>query len=243
MALTCAGMTPRMTALSLPDVMMHVLIVEDDDLIARGLVAGLQAHGMTADAVATAAGAQTALATSHCDALVLDLGLPDTDGMVLLGQLRERRWDLPILILTARDAVADRVAGLQAGADDYMVKPFDLAELVARLHALLRRAAGRSVNVIETGRIRFDPASGDVWVDGQPVVLTRREVALLASLLQAHGRCLGAEQLKDSLYGFDVEIESNALSVHVHNLRRKLGAGVIETVRGRGYRIATGLSA
>lgn len=222
---------------------MHVLIIEDDELIARGLVAGLQAHGMVADAVATAAAAETALATSHCDALVLDLGLPDMDGMLLLRRWRECRFAMPILILTARDAVEDRVAGLHAGADDYMVKPFDLTELAARLHALLRRAAGRSVNVIEAGRVRFDPASGDVWIDGQAVVLTRRESALLASLMQARGRCLRAEQLKDSLYGFDIEIESNALSVHIHNLRRKLGTGVIETVRGRGYRIATGSTA
>lgn len=219
--------------------MMHILIVEDDDLIARGLVAGLQAHGMAADAVATAAAAQTALATSHCDAVVLDLGLPDTDGMELLRQLRRQHSIVPILILTARDAVEDRVTGLHAGADDYMIKPFDLAELTARLHALLRRAAGRSVNIIRAGGIRFNPVSGDVWLDGRSVILTRRELALLSSLMDARGRCLGAEQLKDSLYGFDVEIESNALSVHIHNLRRKLGADVIETVRGRGYRVAT----
>lgn len=219
---------------------MHILIVEDDDLIARGVVAGLQAHGMTADAVATGAAAEAALDTRHCDALVLDLGLPDTDGMVLLRRLRDHGSTLPVLILTARDALEDRVAGLQTGADDYLVKPFDLAELAARLHALMRRAAGRSVNMIEAGRVRFDPASGDTWLDGQPVVLTRRESVLLASLMQAGGRCLGTEQLKDSLYGYDIEIESNALSVHIHNLRRKLGVDTIETVRGRGYRIATG---
>lgn len=219
---------------------MHILIVEDDDLIARGVVAGLQAHGMTADAVATGAAAEAALDTRHCDALVLDLGLPDTDGMVLLRRLRDHGSTLPVLILTARDALEDRVAGLQTGADDYLVKPFDLAELAARLHALMRRAAGRSVNMIEAGRVRFDPASGDTWLDGQPVLLTRRESVLLASLMQAGGRCLGTEQLKDSLYGYDIEIESNALSVHIHNLRRKLGVDTIETVRGRGYRIATG---
>lgn len=219
---------------------MHVLIVEDDDLIARGVVAGLQAHGIAADAVATAAAAETALATRHCDALVLDLGLPDADGMVLLKRLRDRGSTLPVLILTARDALEDRVAGLHTGADDYLVKPFDLAELAARLHALMRRAAGRSVNMIEAGRVCFDPASGDAWLDGQPVVLTRRESVLLASLMQARGRCLGTEQIKDSLYGYDIEIESNALSVHIHNLRRKLGVDAIETVRGRGYRIATG---
>lgn len=221
---------------------MRVLIVEDDDLIARGIVAGLQAHGMTADAVASVAETQAALATSHCDVLVLDLGLPDADGMALLKRLRADGSTLPVLILTARDAVEDRVAGLQAGADDYVTKPFDLAELAARLHALMRRAEGRSVNTIEAGRLCLDPAGGDVRVDGEPVVLTRRETALLTCLMQAQGRCLSAAQLKDNLYGYDIEIESNALNVHVHNLRRKLGIDMIETVRGRGYRIATGTS-
>lgn len=221
---------------------MRVLIVEDDDLIARGIVAGLQAQGMTADAVATSTEAETAMATSHCDALVLDLGLPDEDGMTLLKRLRRQRVALPVLILTARDGVEDRVAGLQCGADDYVTKPFDLAELAARLHALMRRAAGRSVNVIEAGPIRLDPASGDVHVEGQRLELTRREAVLLTSLMQARGRCVSSEQLKDSLYGYDVDVESNALSVHIHNLRRKLGMGVIETVRGRGYRFVAGSS-
>lgn len=221
---------------------MRVLVVEDDALIAKGIVAGLRAHGMTADAVTTAAEAETALATSHCDALLLDLGLPDADGMTLLKRLRADGSALPVLVLTARDAVEDRVAGLQAGADDYVTKPFDLTELTARLHALMRRAAGRSVNTIEAGRICLDPTSGDVWVDGRIIVLTRRETALLTCLMQAHGRCLGPAQLKDSLYGYDLEIESNALNVHIHNLRRKLGTDSIETVRGLGYRIAEGAS-
>lgn len=222
---------------------MRVLIVEDDDLIARGIVAGLQSQGMTADAVTTSAGAETALATSHCDALVLDLGLPDENGMALLKRLRGNHAALPVLILTARDAVEDRVAGLQAGADDYVTKPFDLAELAARLQALMRRAAGRSVNVIEAGGVRLEPASGELHVDGRPVELTRREAALLTSLMRSQGRCVTTEQLKDSLYGYDIAIESNALSVHIHNLRRKLGGNVIETVRGRGYRFRAGESA
>lgn len=221
---------------------MRVLIVEDDALIAKGIVAGLQAHGMTADTVATAGQTQTALATTHCDVLVLDLGLPDSDGMSLLKRLRANGSTLPVLILTARDAVEDRVAGLQAGADDYVTKPFELAELAARLHALVRRADGRSVDVIETGRLRLEPSSGDVRVDGKPIILTQRETVLLTCLMQAHGRCLSAAQLMDRLYGYDIDIESNALSVHIHNLRRKLGTGLIETVRGRGYRIATATS-
>ena len=218
---------------------MRVLLVEDDESIAHGIVAGLRAHGLTADKVSSAAQAEAALATSHCDVIILDLGLPDEDGMSLLHRLRAAGMALPVLILTARDAVEDRVAGLRAGADDYLLKPFDLNELVARLHALLRRAAGRSVDIIERGPLRLDPASGEVWLDGQTVILSRRELALLAALLQACGRILNADQLKDSLYHFNEEIESNALNVHIHHLRRKLGADLIETVRGLGYRIAT----
>ncbi|AMO96851.1 transcriptional regulatory, C terminal family protein [Collimonas fungivorans] len=217
---------------------MRVLLVEDDELIAHGILAGLRAHGLTADGVASAAQAEAALATSHCDVIILDLGLPDEDGMSLLRRLRAAGMALPVLVLTARDAVEDRVAGLRAGADDYLLKPFDLSELVARLHALLRRAAGRSVDIVEHGPLRLDPASGEVWLHGQAVDLSRRELALLAALLQACGRILSADQLKDSLYHFNEEIESNALNVHIHHLRRKLGADLIETVRGLGYRIA-----
>lgn len=217
---------------------MRVLLVEDDELVAHGILAGLRAHGLTADGVTSAAQAEAALATSHCDVIILDLGLPDEDGMSLLRRLRAAGMALPVLVLTARDAVEDRVAGLRAGADDYLLKPFDLNELVARLHALLRRAAGRSVDVVEHGPLRLDPASGEVWLHGQAVDLSRRELALLAALLQACGRILSADQLKDSLYHFNEEIESNALNVHIHHLRRKLGADLIETVRGLGYRIA-----
>lgn len=215
---------------------MRILVVEDDDLIARGIVSGLRAYGLTADRVATAAQAELACAHSHCDAMVLDLGLPDEDGLALLARLRRSGASMPVLLLTARDAVDDRIRGLQTGADDYLVKPFDLGELVARLHALIRRAGGRSANLVEAGPLRFDASSGDAWLDGQPVELSRREAALLASLVHAGGRCLSTEQLKDSLYGMDQEVGSNALNVHVHHLRRKLGADVVETVRGLGYR-------
>jgi DNA-binding response OmpR family regulator len=158
--------------------------------------------------------------------------------MSLLKRLRAKGMALPVLILTARDAVPDRVAGLRAGADDYLIKPFDLNELVARLQALLRRAAGRSVEVIAHGELRLNPASGEASLRGKPVELSRREFALLAALLQANGRILSADQLKDSLYDFSEEIESNALTVHIHHLRRKLGAELIETVRGLGYRVS-----
>jgi DNA-binding response OmpR family regulator len=216
---------------------MRVLLIEDDELISHGVLAGLRAHGFTVDGVATAAQADAALSTVHCDVVILDLGLPDEDGMHLLARLRARGMALPVLILTARDAVENRVAGLRAGADDYLPKPFDLDELVARLHALLRRSAGRCVDVIERGPLRVDPTNGDVFLHGAPVTLSRRELALLSALLHACGRILSPEQLKDSLYHFNEGIESNALNVHIHHLRRKLGTGVIDTVRGVGYRL------
>jgi DNA-binding response OmpR family regulator len=215
---------------------MRILVVEDDDLIARGIVSGLQAYGLTADTVPTAAQAELALANADCDAVVLDRGLPDGDGLSLLARLRRHGNAVPVLLLTARDAVKDRIDGLQAGADDYLIKPFDLGELVARLHALMRRAGGRSTNVIEAGALRFDPSSGDAWLAGKPVELSRRESTLLACLVQADGRCLSIGQIKDRLYGLDQDVASNAVNVHVHNLRRKLGAGVVDTVRGIGYR-------
>ena len=217
---------------------MRVLLIEDDELIAHGIATGLRAHGLTVDTVGTASLAEAALSTVHWDVVILDLGLPDEDGMSLLKRLRTGGMALPVLILTARDAVEHRVAGLRAGADDYLLKPFDLSELVARLQALLRRAAGRSVDVIEHGALRLDPASGEVSLNGSAVVLSRRELALLAALLQARGRILSPDQLKDSLYDFSEEIESNAINVHIHHLRRKLGADVIETVRGVGYRFS-----
>ena len=215
---------------------MRILVVEDDDLIARGVVAGLRAHGFTADRVSTASHAEIACEDTHCDAMVLDLGLPDEDGLALLERMRAKGSVLPVLLLTARDAVEDRVRGLQSGADDYLVKPFDLAELAARLHALIRRAGGRSVNLFEAGPLRFDSSSGEAWLEGKPVELSRREASLLSGLIQANGRCLSNDQLKDRLYGMEQDVESNALNVHIHNLRRKLGADVIETVRGVGYR-------
>jgi DNA-binding response OmpR family regulator len=215
---------------------MRVLLIEDDELIAHGILAGLRAHGMTVDVAKTAARAKAAVAASQWDMAVLDLGLPDEDGMSLLKEWRIKGVLLPVLVLTARDAIGDRVAGLHAGADDYLLKPFDLDELVARLHAVQRRAAGRSNNVIECGEVRLDPVSGDVSFRGQPVMLSRRELSLLSALMRAPGRILSGDQLKDRLYDFSDEIESNALNVHIHHLRRKLGADTIETVRGLGYR-------
>lgn len=215
---------------------MRVVVVEDDALIARGIAAGLRAHAMTVDPVPNAAQARAALASGGIDAVVLDLGLPDEDGMSLLRSLRGQGEQTPILLLTARDSVGERIEGLHGGADDYLTKPFDIGELAARLHALARRAAGRPVNVIERDGLRLDPSSGDLTLHGEQITLSRRETALLAALLEAQGRCLTAAQLEDRLYGFDSSVESNAVTVHVHNLRRKLGAQVVETVRGLGYR-------
>ena len=216
---------------------MHVLVCEDDDLIASGIVAGLGAQGFTVERVATAAAARAMLKAAEFDIMVLDLGLPDEDGLKLLQQQRSAGLEIPVLILTARDSVTNRVDGLQAGADDYLLKPFDLRELAARLQTLLRRVAGRSVNLIEHGRLSYDPSSRETLLAGQPVDLSRREQALLQALLHNKGRVLSSEQLKDSVYGFNDELESNALNVHIHHLRRKLGNGIVETVRGLGYRL------
>ena len=216
---------------------MRVLVVEDDELIASGVVAGLHAHGIQALHACDAAAAEAACAVERYDALVLDLGLPDRDGMELLADLRRQGHALPVVILTARDAVEHRLDGLHAGADDYLVKPFDLRELAARLHAVVRRAQGRAVQVIEAGPLRLEPESGQAWFNGRSVALSRREIDVLVHLAGAHGRWLAAEVLHERLYGLDVDIGSNALNVHIHNVRRKLGPEAIETGRGLGYRL------
>lgn len=216
---------------------MHVLVVEDDELVASGVCAGLRLHGMTVDWVSSARAAAAALDSAHFDSLVLDLGLPDEDGLDLLKRLRRGGDGLPVLVLTARDTVENRIEGLHGGADDYLLKPFDLGELVARLLALQRRASGRSSNQIRHGPLCFDPATLEVRLHGQRVELSRRELALLQILLANPGRVLSAEQVKDRVYGFDENVESNAINVHIHHLRRKLGPGIVETVRGLGYRL------
>lgn len=216
---------------------MHVLLIEDDALVASGIQAGLAVADCVVDHVDTLAAARMAMASVSSDVVILDLGLPDGDGMDLLEEWRSANITTPVLILTARDAVPDRVAGLQGGADDYLLKPFDLDELVARLHALLRRAAGRPRTLIEHGTLCLDPLARQVSVAGQPVCLKRRELVLLETFLQAPGSVLSADQLKDRLYGMGGDVESNALNVHIHHLRRKFGSGVIETVRGLGYRL------
>ena len=216
---------------------MRVLLVEDDDLIGQGIVAGLRKHGIEVRHVGTAAAAEAAQMDDVFQALVLDLGLPDRDGMELLPRMRAFEPDLPVLILSARDAIEHRLAGLQGGADDYLVKPFDLRELAARLHALVRRTQGRAVQTIEAGPLRLEPDSGLAWLGGEPVTLSRREVDLLVHLAAADGRWVSSDALNERLYGLGEEVSSNALSVHIHNIRRKLGAEAIETARGLGYRL------
>lgn len=216
---------------------MHILIIEDDQLVGDGLKAGLEALSQTSDWVQSANAAETAMSFARFDVVVLDLGLPDEDGMMLLKRWRDKGLDLPILILTARDAVPDRIAGLESGADDYLTKPFDLGELIARLHSLVRRAEGRSTNLVHHGPLSLDPVRLEVQVSGVPVLLSRRELAVLQALLQCPGQILTQSQLQDSVYGWSEGVESNAIAVHVHNLRRKLGNNLIETVRGLGYRL------
>lgn len=216
---------------------MRVLVIEDDELVASGILAGLRLSGICADHVASASLADTAVQTGRFDAIVLDLGLPDTDGLQLLRRWRAAGKAWPVLVLTARDDVQDKVAGLRSGADDYLVKPFELDELVARVQALHRRSAGRSVDRIEHGALVFDPATQQVTLDGRPVELSRREVLLLHTLLNSGQRILSPDQVKDSLYGFGDAVESNALNVHIYHLRRKLGPNIVETVRGFGYRL------
>lgn len=218
---------------------MRVLLAEDDPLIASGIHAGLDALGLAVEHCRNAAQARQMLEQDEFDAMVLDLGLPDQDGLDLLTQVRARGDDLPVLILSARDSVLERVRGLQSGADDYLSKPFDLRELVARLQALARRRAGRTSPAITHGALRFDPLARSLHLHDRPVDLARRELALLETLLTHPGRIFSAEQLKDRIYAYGEEVASNALNVHLHHLRRKLGRDVIETVRGLGYRLGS----
>lgn len=216
---------------------MHILLVEDDAQIADGLCTALALENFTVDHVSTAAAASQALSLGHFDAVILDLGLPDEEGVNWLARMRREGRDLPVLILSARDSIIQKVDGLQAGADDYLLKPFDLRELSARLHSLLRRSSGRSTHVIEHGGLVVNPSHLEVTLHGEQVNLARREMTLLLAFLNNPKRILSAEQLQDSLYGIGDGVESNAINVHIYNLRRKLGASVIETVRGLGFRL------
>ncbi|HZP86751.1 MAG TPA: response regulator [Burkholderiales bacterium] len=214
---------------------MRILVVEDDALIANGVRGGLKLAGYTVDWAQDGQAASLALDNGVYDLLVLDLGLPRKDGIQVLRELRASGNNIPVLVLTARDAVSDRVKGLDSGADDYLVKPFDLDEMVARVRALLRRRSGRADPLIRHGPIVLDPAARRVEIDGKPVSLSPREFTLLHALLEQPGSVVSRDQLEERLYGWDEEVSSNAVEVHLHNLRRKLGANLIRNVRGVGY--------
>ncbi|MFY9722822.1 MAG: response regulator transcription factor [Azonexus sp.] len=216
---------------------MRLLVVEDDPMIGAGIRTGLRQEGYTVDWVTDGDAADLATTTNDYDAILLDLGLPGKSGLELLAQWRRKQNTLPILIITARDAVEDRIAGLDTGADDYLVKPFDLNELAARLRALLRRRAGRATPVIEHGPLVLDPATHEVRLNGNAISLSGREFALLHALLQDPGVPLSRSQLEDRLYGWDEEIGSNAVEVHIHALRRKIGSDLVRNVRGVGYMV------
>jgi DNA-binding response OmpR family regulator len=216
---------------------MRLLLVEDDAMMGRAMRQGLGSAGFAVDWVKDGRTAELALANGVYDITVLDLGVPGKDGMTLLRELRERRDTLPVLVVTARDAVADRIAGLNAGADDYVLKPFDLDELIARVRALLRRNAGAGTPVLECGGLTLDPVRRQVHRDGREVQLSAREFALLEALMQRPGAVLSREQLEDAVYGWGAEVGSNAVEVHLHNLRRKLGPEMIRNVRGAGYKV------
>jgi two-component system response regulator QseB len=218
---------------------MRILLVEDDPMIGESVVSGLAGEGHAVDWVRDGVAAEAAVATTPYALVLLDLGLPKRDGVEVLKGLRARKLDLPVLVMTARDTVRDRVAGLDAGADDYLVKPFDLDELSARVRALLRRAAGRAEPLIERGPLVLNPATHEVRWHGETLDVSGREFALLAALAERHGAVVSRAQLEEKLYGWNESIGSNAVEVHIHNLRRKLGEDAIRTVRGLGYRLAT----
>lgn len=214
---------------------MRLLLVEDDQLLGDGISAGLKQDGYTVDWVQDGESADHALQSEHFDIVVLDINLPRLSGIEVLKRLRDRSSVTPVLLLTARDTVTDRVQGLDCGADDYLTKPFDLDELNARLRALLRRSSGRATPLLTHGAVVLDPAARRVTLDGTEVDLSQREFALLQVLMENLGRVLPRSRLDETLYGWGTEVESNTLEVHIHHLRKKLGSTLIRTVRGVGY--------
>lgn len=218
---------------------MRVLLVEDDPMIGRSVQQGLRQDGHSVDWVRDGQAAEGALATTAYEMLLLDLGLPGKSGLDVLARLRRSLNTVPVLVITARDAVADRIKGLDAGADDYLVKPFDLDELAARMRAVLRRHAGRASPLIEHGDLQMNPATHELTQNGKPVALSAREFALLQTLLEQPGVPLSRAKLEERLYGWGEEIESNAVEVYIHALRRKLGAERIRNIRGVGYLVPT----
>jgi len=216
---------------------VRLLLVEDDAMIGEAIRTGLRRDGFAVDWVRDGDSADRVLRTEQFDLLLLDLGLPRKDGLQVLKGLRARQEMLPVLIITARDAVSDRVQGLDAGADDYLVKPFDLDELAARIRALLRRKSGRTIPEVEHLGVVLNPATHRVTQNGRNISLSPKEFALLQLLLERPGNILSRAQIEERLYGWGEEVESNAVEVHIHGLRRKLGADFIVNVRGVGYRV------
>ncbi len=214
---------------------MRILLVEDDALLGDGVRAGLKQAGFAVDWSQDGQAAKLALQTEDYAVVVLDLGLPKLSGTDLLKWLRATHSKVPVLVLTARDTVADRVSGLNAGADDYLIKPFDLDELIARINALLRRSAGQVTQSLQHGNIVLTPETHQVTLEGKSVELSAREFTLLHELLLHVGRVQSREQLEQHLYGWGEEVESNSIEVHVHHLRKKLGSNLIRTLRGVGY--------
>ncbi len=217
---------------------MRILLIEDDAMIGNAVRRGLIQAGFAVDWVTDGRAAELSLANGTHDLAILDLGLPKQDGMAVLTALRSRGDSMPILIASARDTVRDRIAGLDAGADDYLLKPFDLDELVARVRALLRRHVGSGAPMLTCAGLTLDPVRRTVTRHGEPVELSAREFAVLEALMQRPGAVLSREKLEESVYGWDEEIGSNAIEVHLHHLRKKLGQAFIKNVRGVGYRVA-----
>jgi two-component system response regulator QseB len=216
---------------------MRLLLIEDDAMIGESVRKALRQDGFTVDWLKDGRAAELALDEHVHDLMLLDLGLPKKDGIEVLKSIRQKGNHIPVLVLTARDAIADRVAGLNAGADDYLIKPFDLGELTARIHALMRRHAGRSEPVVRYGTLLLNPATHEVTSDGKPVALSAREFTLLVALLERPGIVLSVHQLEEKLYGWEEEVGSNTVEVYIHSLRKKLGSELIKNVRGVGYMI------
>ena len=216
---------------------MRILLIEDDAMIGKAVRSGLADAGFAVDWVTDGRAAELALANDVYDLAVLDLGLPKKDGMAILASMRSMGNAMPVLIASARDAVRDRIAGLEAGADDYVLKPFDLDELVARVRALLRRNAGSGSPLLKFGSLMLDPLRKLVTQGDATVDLSAKEFAVLEALMRRPGAVLSRAQLEESVYGWGDEVGSNAIEVHLHHLRRKLGAAVIKNVRGVGYRV------
>ncbi|KGJ94018.1 response regulator [Colwellia psychrerythraea] len=216
---------------------MRILLVEDDELLGEGIKTALDREGYQTDWLKSGLQAKQALSTEAFELVILDLGLPDIDGIEILTGVRKSGVDIPILILTARDAVEDKITGLDSGADDYLIKPFELSELKARLRALGRRRHGHVEPVIEHGRITYNPASLEVTLDNKLIDLSRRETTLLVEFLNNPNRVMSKAKLEDVVYGWDIEVESNSIEVHVHHLRKKLYSSIIKTIRGVGYKL------